>query len=119
MKAKITIQNRPVSARIQPPDIRRRIDNGWLRLWRAVYPNMLPPVIERMRESTPTKRLMRLCLAAPETLAAVDRFQHFEVILKSSKCKNACGYRRFPMPRVPQREVLQRVRGQSHARLAQ
>jgi hypothetical protein len=41
-----------------------------------------------MRESVLTSQLMPLCPALPETLAAVDRFPHFEVILKYSKpCK--------------------------------
>ena len=49
--------------------------------------------------------------ASLETLAGIAWFLHFEVILKSSKCESACGYSHFLMPRVPQREVLQLVRG--------
>jgi hypothetical protein len=85
MKAKITIQSRPGPARIQAPDIQRRINNGWLRLWRTVNPVTPPPVIGRRRESNPIRLLTQLCQALPETLAAVDRFPHFEVILKYSK----------------------------------
>jgi hypothetical protein len=88
MKAKITIQNRPGPARIQAPDIQRRVNNGWLRLWRTVYPDTPPPVIGRRRESNPTRLLTQLCPALPETPAAMYQFQRFEVILKSSKpCK--------------------------------
>src|ERR1039458_9999070 len=28
----------------QTPDIQRRINAGWLRLWKAVWPNIPPPV---------------------------------------------------------------------------
>ena len=44
MKTKVPIKQQPVEARTQPPDIRRRVNGGWLRLWRKVYPNTPPPV---------------------------------------------------------------------------
>jgi hypothetical protein len=43
MRMKVPITQQPVEAETQPPDIQRRINAGWLRLWRKVYPNTPPP----------------------------------------------------------------------------
>jgi hypothetical protein len=43
MKTNVPIKKQPVEAKTQPPDIQRRINAGWLRLWRTVYPNTAPP----------------------------------------------------------------------------
>jgi hypothetical protein len=43
MKTNVGVQKQPVEAKTQPPDIQRRIDAGWLKLWRAVYPKRPPP----------------------------------------------------------------------------
>jgi hypothetical protein len=44
MKKNARVKKRPVEAKTQPPDIQRRINAGWLRLWKAVYPNTPPPL---------------------------------------------------------------------------
>ena len=44
MRTNVPIKQQPVKAKTQPPDIQRRINAGWLRLWRKVYPNTPPPV---------------------------------------------------------------------------
>jgi hypothetical protein len=43
MRTSARVKEHPVEAKTQPPDIQRRINAGWLRLWRAVYPNTAPP----------------------------------------------------------------------------
>jgi hypothetical protein len=43
MKTNLRIIKQPVEAKTQPPDIQRRINAGWLKLWRVVYPNTPPP----------------------------------------------------------------------------
>jgi len=43
MKTNVPVKKQPVEAQTQPPDLQRRINAGWLRLWRAVYPNTPPP----------------------------------------------------------------------------
>jgi hypothetical protein len=43
MKTNVRVKKQPVEAKTQPPDIQRRINAGWLKLWRAVYPNTPPP----------------------------------------------------------------------------
>jgi hypothetical protein len=43
MKTNVRIIKQPVEAKTQPPDIQRRINAGWLKLWRAVYPDTPPP----------------------------------------------------------------------------
>src|ERR1035437_8499790 len=35
--------NRSVEKQVPAPDIQRRINTGWLRLWRTVWPNTPPP----------------------------------------------------------------------------
>src|ERR1017187_5613900 len=44
MKMNVPVKKQPVAVKRQTPDIQRRINGGWLRLWRAVYPNTPPPV---------------------------------------------------------------------------
>ena len=44
MKTKVPVEEQPVATKGQTPDIQRRINAGWLKLWRAVYPNTPPPV---------------------------------------------------------------------------
>src|ERR1019366_807347 len=36
--------NKSVEKQVPAPDIQRRINGGWLRLWKAVWPNIPPPV---------------------------------------------------------------------------
>jgi hypothetical protein len=43
MKTNVPIRKQPVEPSTQPPGIQRRINAGWLRLWRTVYPNTPPP----------------------------------------------------------------------------
>lgn len=43
MKTNVPIKEQPVEAKTQPPDIQRRINAGWLRLWRAICPSSRPP----------------------------------------------------------------------------
>jgi hypothetical protein len=43
MKTNVPIQKQRIGTKTQPPDIQRRINAGWLRLWKTVYPNTPPP----------------------------------------------------------------------------
>jgi hypothetical protein len=43
VKTNVPIQKQRIETKTQPPDIQRRINAGWLRLWRTVYPNTPPP----------------------------------------------------------------------------
>ena len=44
MKINVPVKKQPVAVKRQTPDIQRRINGGWLRLWKAVWPNTPPPV---------------------------------------------------------------------------
>src|ERR1035441_4398305 len=43
-KKNVPIKKQPVAAKGQTPDIQRRINAAWLRLWKTVWPNIPPPV---------------------------------------------------------------------------
>jgi hypothetical protein len=43
MRTNVPIQKQLTETTTQPPDIQRRINAGWLRLWKTVYPNTPPP----------------------------------------------------------------------------
>ena len=51
MKTNVPIQKQRIETKTQPPDIQRRINAGWLRLWRTVYPNTPPPTEVQSLES--------------------------------------------------------------------
>src|ERR1035441_2076825 len=44
MKINVPVKKQPVAVKRQTPDIQRRINAGWLRLWKTVWPNTPPPV---------------------------------------------------------------------------
>src|ERR1035441_5918910 len=44
MKINVPVKKQPVAVKRQTPDMQRRINGGWLRLWKAVWPNTPPPV---------------------------------------------------------------------------
>ena len=56
MKKNVPIKKQPVAAKGQTPDIQRRINAGWLRLWRTVWPNIPPPKVQspRSKVQSPT-----------------------------------------------------------------
>ena len=41
--------NRSVEKQVPAPDIQRRINSGWLRLWKAVWPNTPTPKVQSPR----------------------------------------------------------------------
>src|ERR1035441_407687 len=43
MKTIVPVKKQAVAAKGQTPDVQRRINAGWLRLWRTVYPHTPPP----------------------------------------------------------------------------
>jgi hypothetical protein len=47
MRTNVSIKRQPVEAKSQPPETQRRINAGWLRLWRKVYPDTPPPGEQR------------------------------------------------------------------------
>jgi len=51
MKQNVPVKKQPPAAKGQAPDIQRRINGGWLRLWRVVYPNTPPPTEVQSLES--------------------------------------------------------------------
>src|ERR1035441_4442299 len=44
MKKNLPAKTPKAASNGQTPDIQRRINAGWLRLWKAVWPNIPPPV---------------------------------------------------------------------------
>jgi hypothetical protein len=51
VRTNVPIQKQRIETKTQPPDIQRRINAGWLKLWRAVYPNTPPPTEVQSPES--------------------------------------------------------------------
>ena len=43
MRTNVPIRKQRLETKTQAPDIQRRINAGWLRLWKTVYPNIPPP----------------------------------------------------------------------------
>ena len=69
MKNKLPARTAQSAAEGQTPDIQRRINAGWLRLWKAVYPHTPPPAKVpslRSKVQSPAGR----CPAAVERLAS-------------------------------------------------
>src|ERR1039458_4475304 len=62
--------NKSVEKQVPAPDIQRRINAGWLRLWRTVWPNIPPP---RTVQSLKSKVQSR----ADRRPAAVERLASF------------------------------------------
>ena len=60
---------RPETAR-QPPEIERRRNAGWLKLWRAVYPNTPPPADKGRRPKAEDRSSLDRRPAAVERLAS-------------------------------------------------
>jgi hypothetical protein len=84
MKTNVPIQKQRIETKAQPPDIQRRINAGWLKLWRAVYPDTPPPTAVQSLVSKvqspgpgvqgPKSKVQRL----PDQLpAAVERLASF------------------------------------------
>ena len=70
MRKNLPVKKETVAARGQRPDIQRRINGGWLRLWRAVYPNTPPPT----KVQSPRSNVQR---PAEQLPAAVERLASF------------------------------------------
>src|ERR1035441_6483609 len=49
MKMNVPVKKQPVAVKRQTPDIQRRINGGWLRLWKAVWPNTPTPKVQSPR----------------------------------------------------------------------
>jgi hypothetical protein len=43
MKTNVRVKKHRVEAKTQSPGVQRRISAGWVKLWKAVYPNTPPP----------------------------------------------------------------------------
>ena len=43
MKTNVLIERQRIEAKTQPPDLQRRLNAGWLKLWKAVYPGTRLP----------------------------------------------------------------------------
>jgi hypothetical protein len=67
MKTNVPIQKQRIETKTQPPDIQRRINAGWLKLWRAVYPNTPPPVEVQSPKSNVKSRGPQAPNHAPRT----------------------------------------------------
>jgi hypothetical protein len=69
MKKNVPVKKQPVAAKGQTPGIQRRINAGWLRLWRAVYPNTPPPqTVQSLKSKVQSREERRP--AAVERLAS-------------------------------------------------
>jgi hypothetical protein len=64
IKKDVPAQTPQPPAKGQTPDLERRINAGWLKLWRVVYPNTPPPVQCRRRKAEGRKP--RTAAALPE-----------------------------------------------------
>ena len=51
VRTNVPIQKQRIETKTQPPHIQLRINAGWLKLWRAVYPNTPPPVQGRRQKA--------------------------------------------------------------------
>jgi hypothetical protein len=70
MKKNVPAAKQPPVAKAQSPGIQRRINGGWLKLWRAVYPNTPPPT------KVPSPR-SKVQSPADQLPAAVERLSTF------------------------------------------
>ena len=72
MKTNVPVKKQPVEAMTQPPDIQRRINAGWLRLWKTVYPTTPPPTEVRIPSSEAQPPADQLSAAARRDLGSGD-----------------------------------------------
>ena len=93
MRTKEPINEPPSQARTRPPDIQRRIHAGWLRLWRAVYPDTPPPVEGRRQKAESRRqrsegRGRKTEGGRPAAVAYLARFlcAGFAVVLMATGC---------------------------------
>jgi hypothetical protein len=75
MRSNVPIQHQRIETKTQPPDIQRRINAGWLRLWKTVYPNTPPPCVaqsprSKVRSLEEKVRHSRSAVQAQRTAAA-------------------------------------------------
>jgi hypothetical protein len=77
MITNVPIQKQRIETKIQPPDIQRRINAGWLKLWRAVYPNTPPPTKVQRLESEVQSPKSKVRTRADRRPAAVERLASF------------------------------------------
>jgi hypothetical protein len=77
MKSKAPIEREQPAAKGQAPDIQRRINAGWLKLWRAVYPNTPPPVQGRRQKAEGRKPKTTAAPPDERRPAAVERLASF------------------------------------------
>src|ERR1035438_965551 len=72
MKTNVPVKKQPVEAMTQSPDIQRRINAGWLRLWKTVYPTTPPPTEVRIPSSEAQPPADQLSAAARRDLGSGD-----------------------------------------------
>jgi hypothetical protein len=77
MKTNVPIKKQPVEAKTHSPDIQRRINAGWLKLWKAVYPNTPPPVQSRKQKAENRKPKTTFRPPDQRRPAAVERLATF------------------------------------------
>ena len=77
MKTNVPIKKQRVEPSTQPPGIQRRINAGWLRLWRTVYPNVPPPAEIRSPKCEP--RGAKYEVRAAETVPQQGEGSRFRV----------------------------------------
>ena len=77
MKKNVPIKRNLVPAKGHAPDIQRRINAGWLKLWRTVYPNTPPPITVQSLKSKVQRRASRVQGPAVRLPAAVQRLASF------------------------------------------
>jgi hypothetical protein len=77
MMTNVPIQKQRIETKTQPPDIQRRINAGWLKLWRAVYPNTPPPTKVQSLESEVQTPKSKIRTQADRRPAAVEPLASF------------------------------------------
>jgi len=77
MKSKAPVETEQPVAKGQTPEIQRRINAGWLKLWKAVYPNTPPPVENRKQKAESRKPKTAVRPPYEWRPAAVERLASF------------------------------------------
>src|ERR1035441_10335886 len=79
--------NRSVEKQVPAPDIQRRINSGWLRLWKAVWPNTPTPKVQspRSKVQSPTGGVQSLKSKVQSLEPAKSRVSRLESKVQSQE----------------------------------
>jgi hypothetical protein len=106
MKKNVPAKTPPPAVKHHSPEIQRRINAGWLRLWKAVYPNTPPP--QAPRSSRPKRQGSTV-----RRPAAVDFLSSFLALFVIG-CQINPGNPFIPFPH-PTKNTLARATSSAHS----